>query len=95
MSLSSEESEDELDLVNVPRYVELERPDPAFIREPWLASTPNVNQKKPKPVVISLSVAGSLDHTKMSDCNATYVLASAAKSLDHDISKITFSRQSI
>ena len=95
MSSEESESEDELDQLNIPKYVELERPEPKFIPEPWLVDTPRSKQKKPKPVIISPSVADSLDRTKTSDRSATYVLASTAQSLGHDVGKMTLSRQSI
>lgn len=95
MSRDESESEDELHQLNIPKYVELERPEPEFIPEPWLVDTPRSKQKKPKPVIISPSVADSLDRTKTSDRSATYVLASTAQSLGHDVGKMTLSRQSI
>ena len=95
MSSEESESEDELDQLNIPKYVELERPEPEFIPEPWLVNTPRSKQKKPKPVIISPSVAASLDRTKTSGRSATYVLASTAQSLGHDVGKMTLSRQSI
>ena len=40
-------------------------------------------------------LAGALDRTKISDRNATYIIAATAKSLGHDLKDIVCDRMSI
>ena len=45
--------------------------------------------------MVTPKVAAALDRTKISNRNATYVLAAAAKSLGHNPADIVFNRESI
>ncbi len=54
----------------------------------------NVKRKRPSNI-IGPELASALDRTKISDRNATYVLAAAAESLGHSLEDITLNKESI
>ena len=56
------------------------------------------NQPPPKPAkiyIVTPTLAATLDRTKISNRKAVFVLAEAAKSLDHDIEELNINRSSV
>lgn len=58
------------------------------------SSEPSLKRKRPRNVV-TCELASALDRSKVSNRNATYVLAAAAQSLGHNTADIALNRESI